>query len=428
MPFLVAVAFVTFLGCAVAGLDRDAARALTATGHGCVALAAIVWPRTRVAVFEVLKRLALPAGLFAALVLQGAVMSGAFYFGASATPWRAEQAMVALTGAGFFFVATAGIATAMGRNRLTGAMLWIPVVLSVLTLFDWFDGQGDFFGLVTPNPEGRVQGPFSHPNESATAFALFALFAAFAAVDELTRRPAHGPEAASAPTLTRRLILPGTAMLASLNMLALSGSRAGIAAGVAGLAVFFFFAWRRGLKGRAGPRIVPLAAGGVAIMALVVAAASGGGALRRFIGAPRPDYYADMTTAAMRAWREKPVFGHGMGAYDVLPAGEDGAPFDALRWLAETGLFGVALLTGALGVLLWRLWRAEDHGRKPSRGYALAAAVTTVALVHGAATSAMAAPAAVGVLAALMGVACAYIDPVGQAMKVKPTARTRVLG
>jgi O-antigen ligase len=428
MPFLVAVAVVTFFGCVIAGLDRDAARALTAASHGLLALAVIAWPRTRQAVFEFLKRFALPAGLFAALIMQGAVMGGAFGLGAADTPYRTEQAMVALAGAGFFFVAVAGATTAVGRNRMVSALLWAPLSIATLTIFDWFDGRGDFFGLVAPNAENRVAGPFGSPNESATVFAMFAVLAAFAAVDELTRRPAQSTEGPMPPTLTRRLFLPIAAMIASLNMLALSGSRAGIAAGVAGLAAYFFLAWRRGLRGRAGPRIVPLAAAVVGVMALVAAATSGAGALRRFVAAPGdPGYYASTTRAATAAWAQKPVFGHGLGAYDVIPAGADGAPFDLLRWLAETGLFGAALLLGALGVFLWRLWRADDHGRKPTRGFALATGVMAVAFVHGAATSALTAPAAASVLAALAGVAAAYIDPLGAALKVKATARTRVL-
>jgi O-antigen ligase len=426
MPLLVAVALVTFLSCALGGLDRDAARALTASAHGLVMLGAVALPRSRQAIFELLKRFSLPAGLFAALIMLGAIMSGAFFIGAADTPYRAEQAMVALAGVGFFFLASASASTAAGRNRMVNVLLWVPLAIALMTLLDWFDGRGDFFGLVAPNAENRVAGPFATPNEAATVFALFVVFAAFAAVDELTRMPQQGGPAP--PTLTRRLFLPTASLVASLNMLVLTGSRAGIAAGVAGLAAYFFLAWRRGQKGRAGPRIVPLAAGVVGLIALVVAATSGAGALRRYAGAPGDrDYYVGMSKAAMDAWAQKPVFGHGLGSYDVIPAGEDGAPFDLLRLLAEGGIVGVALLLGGLGVLLWRLWRADDHGRKPSRGFALAAGLLTVAVVHGAATAALSAPAAASVLAALMGVAVAYIDPLGTTMKVKATARTRVL-
>ena len=427
MPFLVAVAFVTFFGCVVAGLDRDASRALMAATHGAVALAVIAAPRTRTAVFDWLKRFATPAGLYAAILMQAAIMSGAFYFGAADTPYRAEQAMVALAGIGFFFVAVTGAATAVGRNRMLGAMLWVPLALAALTIIDRFDGRGDFFGMIVPLAEGRVSGPFPDPNEAATVFALFAVFATFAGVDELTRRPAQG--AGPLPALAQRLFLPSASFVASLNMLVLSGSRAGIAAGVAGLAVYLFLAWQRGQKGRAGPRVVPAVAGAAAVMALVVAVTSGGGALHRYAAAASDrDYYAAMTRAAMTAWGQKPLFGHGLGAYDLLPAGADGAPFDMLRWLAEAGVVGAALLAAALGMLLWRLWRAEDHGRRPSRGFALAAGLLATALVHGAATSALASPAAAAVLAALLGIAAAYIDPLAGAAKVKETARTRVLG
>lgn len=428
MPVLVAVAVVTLFGCVVAGLDRDAARAMMASAHGALALALVIYPRTRQPIFDFLHRFAWPAGFVALLILQAAIMSGAFGFGAADTPYRAEQAMVGLAGLAFFFAAMAGATGAMGRNRMVSALLWVPLALATLTLADWFDGRGDFFGLVVPTAANRVAASFASPTEAATAFAFFAVFAAFAAVDELTRRPGAdgvGP----AETLTRRLFLPTASFVASFNLLLLTGSRAGIAAGVAGLAIFFFIAWRRGQRGRAGPRIVPIAAGAVAALSLVAAVTSGIGAIRRYVTAPGDrDYYASMTQAATAAWGQKPVFGHGLGAYDVMPAGAQGAPFDSLRWLAEAGLFGMALLVAALSLFLWMLWRAEDHGRKPTRGFALAAGLLTVAIAHGAATSAMAAPGPASVFAALLGVAAAYIDPLGATLKVRESSRTRVLG
>ena len=427
MPFLVAVALCTFFGCAVAGFDRDASRALIAVSHGAVALAAIALPRTRTAVFDVFKRFAIPTGIYVALLVQAAIMSGAFYFGASETPYRAEQAMVSLVGVGFFFAAVAGSATAVGRNRMLAALLWTPLVLAVLTLLDRFDGRGDFFGMTVLTSDNRVAASFASPNEAATAFALFAVFAAFACVDELTRRPAQG--AGPLPALARRLSLPTASFIASFNLVVLSGSRAGIAAAVAGLAAFFFVAWLRGRKSRAGPRLIPIVAGVVGALALVVAVTSGATALRRYgaISEARQSLET-MGATALKAWREKPIFGHGLGSYDLLPEGAGGAPLDALRWLAEAGIVGAALIAATLGFFVWQLWRADDHGRRPSRGFSLAAGLLATALVHGAATPALSSPAVAGVLAALLGMAAAYIDPLEAAMKVKATARTRVLG
>ncbi len=426
MPFLIAVALCTFFGCAVAGLDRDASRALIAVSHGAVAVAIIALPRTRTAVFEVFKRFAISAGVYVTLVLQAAIMSGAFFIGASETPYRAEQAMVSLVGVGFFFASVAGAATAVGRNRMLAALLWVPIALATLTILDRFDGRGDFFGMVAPEASTRVSASFASPNEAATVFALFAVFAAFACVDELTRRPAQG--AAPLPALAQRLSLPIASFIASFNLLVLSGSRAGIAAGVTGLAVYFFIAWLRGRKGRAGPRVIPIVAGVVGTLSLVVAVTSGGAALRRYAAISEARQSIEtMTSAALKAWGEAPIFGHGLGSYDLLPAGAGGAPLDALRWLAEAGVVGTSLIAVAIGWLVWTLWRADDHSRKPSRGFSLAAGLLTTALVHGAATPALSAPAVASVLAALLGIAAAYIDPLGSTMKVKATARTRVL-
>ena len=175
--------------------------------------------------------------------------------------------------------------------------------------------------------------------------------------------------------------------------------------------------------------MIPIAAGVVGVVALLVAVTSGGTALHRYAAisdAHQP--LESMTSAALKAWQEQPIFGHGLGSYDLLPAGADGAPLDALRWLAEAGIVGTALIAASIGWLVWTLWRADDHGRRPSRGFSLAAGLLTTALVHGAVNPALSAPGVASVLAALLGIAAAYIDPLGATMKVKATARTRVLG
>lgn len=427
MPLLAAVAFIMFLGCVMAGMERDFTRGALAALQGLVALAAIAMPRSRTAIFEALKRFARPAAAYCALLMLAAVMSGAFFVGAAGDPWRAEQAMVGLAGAGFFFAAATGAATAGGRNRMISAVLVAPVALTLLIILDRFDGQLDFFGLSPLQPENRLAGPFSTPNEAATACALFAIVSAFAIVDELTRRPALRGTLPP-PALTQRLFLPTTAFVASLNLLALTGSRAGIAAGVIGLAVYLTFAWMRGVKGRSGPRLVPIATGAVTLIALFAAFTSGAGAIKRYVAsdAVTPPYEA-MTTAALDAWRERPFFGHGLGAYDLLPASGVGASNDAVRWFAEAGIVGVGLALAALGGLVFLLWQARDHGRRPTRGFALAAGLAATVLVHGLAQQALASPAAGCIFAGLLGLAAAYVDPAAESTRIKPTARTRVL-
>lgn len=428
MPLVAAVAFITFLGCAMAGMDRDFMRGALAALQGAVAMAAIAWPRSRTAVFETLKRFSRPAAAFCALLMLAAVMSGAFFIGAARDPWRAEQALVAIAGAGFFFTAAAGAAITGSRNRMLSALLVAPIALALLIVLDRFDGQLDFFGLAPAPTDNRLAGPFATPNEAATVFALFVILSAFAIIDELTRRPQQ-QTALPPPALAQRLFLPGTAFVASLNMLALTGSRAGIAAAAAGLAVLFVLAWQRGLKGRSGPLMVPIAGGVVAAVSLFVAFTSGADAVKRIVGgeAATPPFNA-MTQSALHAWREHPLFGHGLGAYDLIPAGSTGASNDIVRWLAEAGLVGLGLALAAIGGLLFQLWRAKDHGRRPTRGFALAAGLVTVTVVHGLAHPALANPASGAVLAALLGLATAYLDPAATAAKIKPTARTRVLG
>lgn len=428
MPLLAAVAFVMFLGCVIAGMEPDFTRGALAALEGAVAIAAIGMPRSRAAIFEALKRFSRPAAAYSALLLLAAVMSGAFIIGAAADTWRAEQAMVGLAGAGFFFTATTGAATAGGRNRMISAMLIPPIALTLLIILDRFDGQLDFFGLTAAPSESRLAGPFATPNEAATAFALFVVVAAFAIVDELTRRPASRGTLPP-PALTQRLFLPAVSFVASLNLLVLTGSRAGIAAGVAGLAVYFALAWMRGLKGRSGPRLVPIAAGAAGVIALFIAFTSGAGAMKRYVvGAAETAPYSAMATSALQSWRERPLFGHGLGAYDLLPAGGIGASNDLVRWLAEAGLVGLGLALAALGGLLFQLWRSKDHGRRPTRGFALAAGLVVTVIVHGLVHPALANPAVSALLAAYLGLAAAYIDPDAETQKIKPTARTRVLG
>lgn len=428
MPLLVAVASVMFLGCAMAGMERDVARGALAAMQGAIAIAAVALPRSRMAILDALKRFSHPTAAYCILLLLAAIMSGAFFIGAANDPWRAESALVGLAGAGFFFVTALGAATAGGRNRMITAMLVPSVALTMLIILDRFDGQLDFFGMSTSPPEGRLAGPFSTANEAATAFALFAVVSAFAVVDELTRRPA--PRGTLPPTaLTQRLFLPGVCFVANINLLALTGSRAGIAAGIAGIAVFLALAWWRGLKGRSGPRLVPIAAGAVTLIALFVAFTSGAGAVRRYTAsdATTPPYSA-MTTAAMESWRQRPLFGHGFGAYEFLPAGGAGASNDVVRWLGEAGLVGLGVALAALGGLLFQLWRAKDHGRRPTRAFALAAGLATTVIVHGLGHPALASPVVSALFAAFLGLAAAYVDPDSETAKIKPSARTRVLG
>lgn len=428
MPLLAAVAFITFLGCAMAGMDRDLSRGVLAGLQGLIAVVAIAMPRTRTAIFEALKRFSRPAAAYCALLMLASVMSGAFFIGAADDPWRAEQALVGLAGAGFFFVAATGAATAAGRNRMISALLVPPVALTVLIILDRFDGQLDFFGLSQVAADNRLAGPFATPNEAATVFALFAILAAFAIVDELTRRPAPRGTLPP-PALAQRLFLPVTAFVASLNLLALTGSRAGIAAGVGGLAIYFAIAWLRGLKGRSGPRLVPIAAGAVSLIALFVAFTSGAGALKRYaVADASAQPYSAMTTAALDAWKQAPLFGHGLGAYDLLPAGDAGASNDIVRWLAEAGVVGTGLALATLLIFLFQLWRAKDHGRRPTRGFALAAGLMAAIFIQGLAQQVLSSPAVGAVFAALLGLAAAYLDPAAEARKIKPTARTRVLG
>lgn len=428
MPLLAAVAFITFLGCAMAGTDRDLSRGVIAALQGLLAVVAISLPRPRAAIFEMLKRFSRPAAAYCALLMLAAVMSGAFIIGAAEDPWRAEQALVGLAGAGFFFAASSGAATAGGRNRMVTALLVAPVALTALIILDRFDGRLDFFGISQIAPDNRLAGPFATANEAATVFALFAILAAFAIVDELTRRP---PVTGTLPppALAQRLFLPATAFVASLNVLALTGSRAGIAAGIAGLSVYFGIAWLRGLKGRSGPRLVPIAAAAVSVIAVFIAFTSGAGAIKRYASADAAAApYSTMASAALEAWKQAPLFGHGLGAYDLLPAGDAGASNDIVRWLAEAGMVGTGLALAALGGLLFQLWRAKDHGRRPARGFALAAGLLAVVFIQGLAQPVLSSPAAGAVFAALLGLAAAYIDPAAEARRIKPSARTRVLG
>jgi len=428
MLLIAAVAFVTFLGCALAGMERDLSRGAIAALQGAVAIAAIAMPRSRRAIFDALKRFSRPAGAYCALLMLAAVMSGAFFVGAADDPWRAEQALVGLAGAGFLFAASTGAATAGGRNRMIAALLFAPIALTLLIILDRFDGQLDFFGLSSVAPDNRLAGPFASPNEAATVFALFAILAAFAIVDELTRRPAPRGTLPP-PALAQRLFVPATAFVACLNLLALTGSRAGIAAGVAGLAIYFAIAWLRGLKGRSGPRLVPIAAAAVSVIAIFVTFTSGAGAIKRYaVADTSPQPYSIMTAAALDAWKQAPLFGHGLGAYDLLPAGDAGASNDIVRWLAEAGLVGAGLALITLLGLLFLLWQAKDHGRRPTRGFALAAGLIAAVLIQGLAQEVLSSPAVGAVFAALLGLAAAYIDPAAEATKIKPSARTRVLG
>lgn len=408
MPFLIVVALVTFLSCAAAGLNPDAVRAMTAVGHGAAALAAIVLPRTRNAAFETLKRLHRGAWAYAAVLLLGAVMTGAIVVGASPEPHDAEQAMVSLAGFGFFFVAVTAVAVSVGRNRAISALLWVPLALAVLTIFDRLDGRGDFFGFLAGKTDPGVTASFLTATDSASVFGLFAVLGVFALLDEWTRRT--GPGGAPQPGLAQRLFLPVAALVSCVGLLALSGSTAGAASAAAGAAVLALVVWRRRRASRNSRKEPAYAAIAVSVIAAGLALQSGA-------ATAAPGAAAE----ALRLWGAHAVFGAGLGIDDAPPSG------DVLRWLAEAGLFGTGALLATLGFVLWFLWTADDHSRRPTRGFALGAGVMTCAALGGAFAPALASPSASGVYAALLGLAAAYVDPPAEALKVKQSARTRVL-
>lgn len=356
---------------------------------------------------------------------------------ASVAPRASRGAALSFATAGLALAAGACAGRSRSGRRVLGAALLGTALLQVLFGAPrWLAGSSLLWGTDVGSG-ARLRGSFVNPNHFA-AFLEIALAVAFAWTWWGWRRASRDG------TPERRLALAAPPALVWLTLfvaLAFTGSRAGLAAGVAGAAVqglLLGLSGRRGRRsGEEGERrraawVLPVAAGLAAVVA--------GVALVSWIGFDRGlgrlvstspydlgwDVRFDVDRATLDLWRLFPWLGSGLGtfaqAFPLFQVGQQEAVGlfwrhahnDWLELLATAGLVGAALFAAGLGAATTRLARGLRRGlRSEDRAAALGALGALAALgVHELADFGLTMPANAVALAVVVGAAAGAVRPV----------------
>ena len=378
--------------------------------------------------------------LGAGLALLGAVAASrappppVFWAGAALTLWLGAQAAWTgrLTLAAPELGALAGAAGAFAAGHLAGGetrrarralmlLSWFLLLVLIAAFVLHASDPDAVLGRPKPYHQGRLTGPFLSANTMAT-------FAAIALVIGLGGGLRAGRGAGGALRFAEAAGRRGLGFLLltlfAAACLLLTGSRAGLAAGLAGAVVIA--AWqgvgqagsaRAGDEARGLAARLPLIIGLAAALAAILATSSG--VLTDRLAGVGTDTNGRLVLwqASLAAWREAPLFGHGLGSFtralaaQVTPTAapllslQGAAHSLPLQWLVQTGLVGTL---GGAGVLLL-LARCLHLGlRRRRRGrllVRLGAVALGVALLHGLADYALEVPAVLWLLALLTGLA-----------------------
>ena len=390
------------------GGAADPARyALAALVLGATALFALA----RALAGEGLPRLALPAAALTALGLFQMVV------GASAAPvWTAEAVLVlaAMSSAVVFWSERARDRAA--AVRLAAAVLVVCAAEAAFGAVQWSLAPDRIYGQATPIVTTPF-GSYVNHNHFAGLVEMGIVLAAAMALGLSRLRGGATPAVIGLAGLALGLVAVQVA----------SRSRGGLIALAAGLAVAGGL-WARAASHR-GVRLraAPLAAGVLVVLAFGLAVVPEG--TRAHLGTifrGRPDssgdYRLDVARDTLRLWAAHPLLGTGLGAYaDAFPEfkrahGEvrtTHAENDAIEFLAEGGLAGVALAAWLAAMAVRGLVLRLRHGRDPFRkSIAVGAAGAVAALaVHSLFDFNLRLPANALVFASLLGLAASPREP-----------------
>lgn len=258
---------------------------------------------------------------------------------------------------------------AFGVAALAAAGRWRPINATLL-------GLGAVTALVSTTAgaargDGNVFALFPDRDAGIAFFGLVAAQALVTLGDELGRRAPMGGRDALAP-LSRRTLVPVLAGLSSVLMIAAGGSRVGVVVAVATLALTAA-AWTLREK-RAGVLAFRLAATVLAFLAAGLAL----------------------------AWAAAPGAAGGITTGDAASA--------LATWIDRVGAIGAVLIGVAVAAALIQIGRAEDRGRAPARGIALALGAVTLALLTALLSPTAAAAPILAWAAMQIGLAAGVID------------------
>ncbi|MEH6683734.1 MAG: O-antigen ligase family protein [Qipengyuania sp.] len=287
--------------------------------------------------------------------------------------------------AAYFATAKLG---ARGRNRVVLCVA-VMAALSVALGYLQYASGGNSYYFYSEVSRGYATGFFSNRNHQAD-LAILGLLMCFALFDH------EQPGTGRFSTLQANLVLAGAVLYFGVGVLA-TGSRMGfLLGGFACVAILL-----RKLKGFQQGALGWLTAMAMGAFALIAIATINGS---RVLGATiaRFDTDGDMRLEVwpevIRMAKETLPFGSGIGSFETYyrhgePLEKIGPRFinsahnEYLEIALETGVFGLVLMAGAIGLLGWSSWRAyaSRHNRDnlDSVGYG-AIVGTIIILLHSA--------------------------------------------
>lgn len=391
------------------GGAADPARyALTAVVLIAVALFAL----GRALAGEGLPFIVLPAAALPALGLAQIAVGAS-----AARSWTGEAVLVlaAMTAALVFWSERARDRAA--SVRLAGVVLGICAAEAVFGAVQWSFAPDRIYGETTPIVTTPF-GSYVNHNHFAGLVEMGIVLAASMALGLSRLRGGATPGVIGLGGVAFGLVAVHVA----------SRSRGGLIALAAGLLVAGIL-WARAASHRGGTRlrVAPLAVGALLVISFglaVVPDDTRAHLATIFSGRPDSsgDYRLDVARDTVRLWAAHPVLGAGLGAYaDAFPAfkrahGEvrtTHAENDALEFVAESGLAGLAIAAWLAVLAVRGLADRLRHGRDPFRkSIAVGAAGAIAALaVHSLFDFNLRLPANALVFASLLGLAAAPREP-----------------
>lgn len=305
----------------------------------------------------------------------------------SIAPVRTAETALQMLAYAALVYASSKLASNKRRRRLLASAVVLAAMLQILT-------------VVLAEQPGRIRGTFGVSNNLAALLGIaFATAAAFSLGER--RQSLH-----RAALFIVGLLVAGVALVRT-------GSTGGLAAAIYATALLFLIE-RVGPRLRHGIAMGTTLAGPVAGLAISVALAAKGSALLTAIAPPsiaRETMRVSMWVGALDVWRQFPVLGAGLGAFEdafrspSIVRSVAHPHHELLNVAATAGTVGVVIATVAL-ISTWSalLRNASESPSIEGRSIALAAFGALSAItIHGFVDFPLAVPAIGAVLASLVG-------------------------
>jgi O-antigen ligase len=327
----------------------------------------------------------------------------------SADPGQGRHALMRLLTYAMIFVVS--LWTALTPERAATMLKAIALFSTALALFGFYafaTGTNPILGEELAD-RGILKASFVNRNSYAT-YAAFGMLANLAAYLEATR---YGGSSLRArlETFFGGAWIFALGVLICIGAVSLTQSRAGAAAALVGLAVFFT---ARGARKRdTSWLLIALIAG----VLLFVGATSATGLLDRLLTTDASDGRFLVYPAILEAIEDRPLLGHGLGAFH--DSFRSYVPFEAARgeWVrAHSSYLELAMGLGlpaagsfllGLALIAWRLWRGVVR-RRQDRIYAcFAVGCIATAAFHSAFDFSLQMPATAALFAVILGLGTA---------------------